>query len=386
MRKHNVYAIVLSVFVFSSQVLFSQSGNSKLDDLVKNLGENFLTQKGGIGLSIGIYRNRESYFYNFGITQKGTTQKPSKNTIYEIGSITKTFVSFVLVNAVFEHKLSLDDDIRNYLKEEYPNLEYRGHPIKIVHLANTTSLLPDWLPELPAKAINGDSLSKSSKIHAKSVFLKALHSVKLDTIPGTRAKHSNTAAQLLGYILENIYNMPIDSLIERYVTKPNKMNNTLFIHSNQIKNLASGYTPTDKKANYEFMSPYYPYAGSLVSTTDNLVKYLKLFLDKTNKFSFLCLQKTIDIDASKGTIVETRPDTIATPDIYSIALNWFKYQPEISSSQIWTDGGTNGFNSYIVIYPYFNSGVVVLANKSDEKIFRSLPGIAFEISKVINQN
>jgi CubicO group peptidase (beta-lactamase class C family) len=76
---------------------------------------------------------------------------PSQNTVYEIGSITKTFVSFYLANAVLEHKVSLDDDIRKYLKESYPNLEYNGAPIQLVHLANTTSLLPDWLPNCQLK-------------------------------------------------------------------------------------------------------------------------------------------------------------------------------------------------------------------------------------------
>jgi len=51
--------------------------------------------------------------------------------------------------------------------------------------------------------------------------------------------------------------------------------------------------------------------------------------------------------------------------------------------QVWADGGTNGFNSYFVMYPQYNAGVVLLANKSDEQIFRSLAGMASQIASVL---
>lgn len=104
-----------------------------------------------------------------------------------------------------------------------------------------------------------------------------------------------------------------------------------------------------------------------------------------NPVSVLCMKKTADINASTGKIVPMKADGVADPNIYSSALNWFKYQPESNYSQIWADGGTNGFNSYLVIYPHLNSGIILIANKSDEKIFRALPGIASQISKLIEK-
>lgn len=378
--------------VIASQISYGQNNQIKLDTLVKRLGETFMKDKQAVGLSIGIYNNGKNYFYNFGTTQKDKILLPTKNTVYEIGSLTKTFVSFILANAVLENKVNLSDDIRKYLKESYPNLEYNGNPIKIVHLANTTSLLPDWLPELPTemKNMSADSalalkISLYNKL-TKQDFFKALQTVKLDTVPGTKRYHSNAGAQLLAYILEDVYGMPMEKLVKKYITEPYKLNGTTFISSKRNKNLATGYTSSGKEATYEFVMPYFKYAGGLGSTTSDLTGYIKILLNKGNKTAALCLKKTIDIDASTGKVVKMQPENIAASDVYSAALNWFKYQPDDSSSQIWTDGGTNGFNSYLVIYPYSNNGVIVVANKSDEKIFRSLPGIANEISKVIEHN
>lgn len=383
--------VVLFFLLFLPCIFYAQGRSVKFDTTIKKLGEKFITDKQAVGLSIGIYSNGATYFYNFGSTQKDKITTPSEHTVYEIGSITKTLVSFVLANAVLEKKVSLEDDIRKYLKESYPNLEYKGHPIKLVHLANTTSLLPDWLPELSEemKTLPADSalllkIRRYKKLTTKD-FFTALHTVKPDTIPGTKRYHSNAGAQLLAYILEGVYQMSMEKLLEKYITTPYQLNSTYFITSKNQGKIATGYTASGKKAVYESVMPYFKYSGGLGSTAYDMVNYIKLLLDTTNRAVLLSLKKTVDVDASSGKITNMRPDNIAAPEVYSAALNWFKYQPSASSSQIWADGGTNGFNSYLVIYPHLKSGVIVMANKSDEKIFRALPGIAYEISKLLDQ-
>ena len=332
--------IVAFCSIIHPLILFGQVKQLTLDSTIKKMGDRFITDKQAVGLSIGVYTDNSTYFYNFGSIQKDNIILPSQNTVYEIGSITKTFVSFVLANAVLEHKVRLDDDIRKYLKESYPNLEYNGAPIQLVHLANTTSLLPDWLPELPTemKNLSADSalilkINYYNKLTSKD-FFKALHTVKLDTIPGTKRYHSNAGAQLLAYILEGVYKMPMEKLIKKYITTQYKMNATSFMKSNEMEKTATGYTASGKKAVYESVMPYFKYAGGLSSTTQDLVNYIKLYLDTVNPAASFCLKKTVDIDASSGKVVKMRPDNTATPDVYSAALSWFKYQPSASGLQI----------------------------------------------------
>ena len=177
----------------------------------------------------------------------------------------------------------------------------------------------------------------------------------------------------------------MDKLIKRYITGPQKMENTSFITSSKMKGVAIGYAANGNKAIYEYSLPYFKYAGGLGSSTSDMVKYIQLMLNNKRIASALCLKKTADINASTGKIVPMQSDGVADPNIYSSALNWFKYQPEANYSQIWADGGTNGFNSYLVIYPHLNSGIILVANKSDEKIFRALPGIASQISEMLDK-
>lgn len=389
--KKNIRLLVGSIILLLPYYSYSQLNPDSLEIFASKLGETFMKEKQAIGLSIGIYNNGNTYFYNFGTMKSGKSQVPTRRSVYEIGSITKTFVSYVLAQAVLDKKVSLEDDIRKYLKESYPNLEYNGHPIRLVHLANTTSLLPDWLPELPSEIKN---LSPDSALTAKvrayknlsdKDFFAALHTVKLDTVPGTRRYHSNAAAQLLAYILEDVYQMPVDKLVKKFITGPAKMQQTSFIHSSRYSRLATGYSASGKESWYEFSMPYFKNAGGMASSTQDLVSYIGLLLDKDNPAAALCMKKTVDVNASSGKVVALRPDGVASPDIYSASLNWLKYQPDANASQVWADGGTNGFNSYLVMYPHLNSGVILLANKSDEKIFRALPGMAYQLSKFLEK-
>jgi CubicO group peptidase (beta-lactamase class C family) len=87
--------------------------------------------------------------YNFGTTAEGQSLPPNDSTIYEIGSITKTFTTILLAHAVSEGKAAWNDDIRRYLNGDYPNLAFRGKPITLFQLANLTSSLPNSLGDPP---------------------------------------------------------------------------------------------------------------------------------------------------------------------------------------------------------------------------------------------
>ncbi len=371
-------------------VVLAQDAPARLDSTVEQLGRDFVRDQHAVGLSIGVYANGGRQFYNFGTIVKGETRSPTARTVYEIGSITKTFVSLVLAHAVLEGRVKLDDDVRQYLKGRYPNLECGGEPVTLVDLANTTSSLPDWLPDLPRAT---QDLPPDSALRVKidyyrnlsrSDFLQALHTVRLDTVPGTRQQHSNAGAQLLAYVLEDVYAEPMDELIRRYVTHPAGMARTFFIGPDDISSVARGYTASGSDADYEFIMPYFRYAGGLGSTAEDLVKYIGILLDGSNAAARLSLRKTVDVGASSGRIVPLSANGMPSPSIYSVALNWLEYQPSASDFQIWSDGGTNGFNSYLVVYPQLNAGVVLLANMSSERIFKGLPTLADKIARVLS--
>lgn len=205
---------------------------TRIDSIVADSSVEFMEKNSGMGLSIGLLISGVAYTYNYGTIEKDSTVLPTENTIYELASITKTFTATLLAKAVIEGKVNLKDDIRKYLEQRYPNLDYKGVPIRLQHLTSLTSGLPNWLPETPEVFENAapDSipaiLSKIHSTYRRHDFFNDLRQIRLAEIPGTTAAHSNVAAQLQGYILEKVYGQPFSILLEKYFTDPLKMENT----------------------------------------------------------------------------------------------------------------------------------------------------------------
>ena len=116
------------------------------DAPLRDLARRWLTNNDGVGLSVGIYDNGQRRFLNLGATQLDGNRPPIKDTVYEIGSISKTFTAQLLARAVVEGRASLNDEVDRYLGAPYPNLGADGEKIRLVHLANLTSLTSSVLP------------------------------------------------------------------------------------------------------------------------------------------------------------------------------------------------------------------------------------------------
>lgn len=367
------YLIILIFCFISTSGLYGQIKKDNLDTLVNGIGKNFTKNPQAVGLSIGIYNNGQSYFYNYGSTERNEIKLPTQNTVYEIGSVTKTFVSLVLCNAVIERKVRMDDDIRKYLDGAYPNLEYEGKPITLQDLANTTSRLPNWLPAFTKQIIeaspdsNAYLIEKVYSSYSKKDFFEALHKVVLDTLPGTKSEHSNGAALLLTYILEKVYGAFIENLVNKYVLNPAKMSNTSFLASrSNSKLLAKGYNDAGKQMPY-FATSLLKGVGGLNSTTSDLVNFIRFQLDPTKAAIKLSHQPSFDAGSRK------------------IGTNWFIYKFDNGNHQLWSDGGTYGFASYIILYPEINSGIVVLSNESDASSSDRISDVADGIFQFINK-
>ncbi|SDH21463.1 Beta-lactamase [Mucilaginibacter gossypii] len=66
--------------------------------------------------------------------------------------MTKSFTGILLAQAVIDKKIALDDDIRKYLKGDYPNLVHQATPIRIRDLTNHTSRITRIFPNLRERA------------------------------------------------------------------------------------------------------------------------------------------------------------------------------------------------------------------------------------------
>ncbi|MBV8252340.1 MAG: beta-lactamase family protein [Chitinophaga sp.] len=340
---------------------------TNLDSLVDASVAAFMNNSARVGLSIGIIKNGKSYVYNYGSTQREKSELPTSNTVYELASITKTFGATLLAKAVLDKKIDLKDDIRHYLKEDYPNLNYNGTPITLLHLANLSSGLPNWMPD---KDIFGKAepdaiphiLDSVHQKYSRQDFYHDLHDVKLKVSPGTVARHCNTAAQLLGYIMEGVYNDTYDHLLKKHFTDSLKMKNTFLIKSGkQPALMAKGYDGKGRLMpviNWEDLQV----AASIASSTADMLKYMAFQLNETTPIVKLSHQPTI------GKMEDG-----------AIALNWKVRNTGRGNRSISHTGGSLGFSSYMVFYPDLNTGIVLLSNEADQDTQNELIALSDKI-------
>lgn len=343
--------ILLIPGVLASILGYTQNINdAPLDSLLQEEAGNFLSNPVHVGLTIGILYKGKTRTYHTGTTEKAEQQLPDDNTLYEIGSITKTITGALLAQAVVDKKVNLDDDVRKYLRGDYPGLEYHGNPVRLVHLLNHSSGLPFMLPDHPELFEHPDYdtlpfiLSSLEKNYSREQFFSDLKEVKIDTIPGIKLRYSNAAAQLLGYILEDIYGKSYEELVRQYVCKPAGMKHTTLTVADK-KNLAKGYNARGMLMPHAHSGA----AGGIYSTIGDMLRYAQFQLDESNPVVSLGHQPTW------GNI-----------QYYAMGLNWQMMDKTDSPRKIFQSGGTAGFSSFMILYPELDTAVILLTNESDQ--------------------
>lgn len=99
------------------------------------------------GMSVAVIRDGRMRFYNAGVSVRDGDIPVTEFSVYEIGSISKTFTGLLLAHAFIEGRASQSDDVRQYLPPGYDNLQRDDRPIRLIDLVDTTSALPDNLPD-----------------------------------------------------------------------------------------------------------------------------------------------------------------------------------------------------------------------------------------------
>jgi CubicO group peptidase (beta-lactamase class C family) len=151
------------------------------------------------------------YEKGFGV-EDITTKKPiSNNTLFNVGSISKTFVAFGILQLAKENKLSIDDDIYKY----FPDFKDSSiaKKIKIHHLLTHSSGLPD------IRNVQEDSVFYlTAKDEENWAPIKKADSVEFQ--PGERFNYSNPAFNGLALIIEKVTGMKWQEYIRKKIMEP----------------------------------------------------------------------------------------------------------------------------------------------------------------------
>ena len=182
------------------------------------------------GLVAVVSRGRIIHLKTYGMANVELSVPVTDSTVFEIGSISKQFVSAAAMILVQENKLGLDDTIHKYL----PDLPSEWLGVTVRQLLTHTSGIPDY-EEIRTYDVYRFRLTPEEVI-------RIAHSRPMDFAPGTGWYYSNTGYFLLSMIVERIEGRPLGQVLKARIFGPLGMTQTRMADPEAIiRHRASGY-------------------------------------------------------------------------------------------------------------------------------------------------
>ena len=254
------------------------------------------------------------------------------NTIFEIGSITKSFTGILFARLILDKRLSSDDPVEKFV----PGLAgtFAGQ-IRLSELATHTS----GLARIP------DDLPETSDPYADYSWNELLQYLKTAKAPGGLkpypADYSNTGFALLGKVLELAANESFDGLLSDDILAPLQMTDTFMVAPpNASSRFIDGHTTPQVTASHWSWLVFGP-TGAVRSTVVDMVKYIKANLE----LNISPLGQAMKLSQEKGWGWDSQILKLPFP---------------------YKNGGTGGFASAMFIDRNRGAAAIVLTNISYE--------------------
>lgn len=298
-----------------------------------------------VGVAVSVRRGDEVIFESgLGLADLENQVAATPETIFQVGSITKSFTAILIAQLAVEGRVDLDAPISTYLPE------YRGParnaPVRT--LMNHTSGLVNY-----TNAPNFPHATRRAFTHAE--ILAFFENEPLMFEPGTAFSYSNSGTYLLGLIVEAVTGQDYSTVVHDRIFAPLGLEHTYYGTWQQIiPHRAHGYVRTEGGfVNAPELDDQIPFsAGAL----DSNVRDIQRYLDQVHRQNALGDQVR-DILYTQTTLGDGSTLDYALGAV--LIRNWEGHR------KIAHAGDIDGFSAYMSYYPDDDISIVVLANTRD---------------------
>jgi len=254
------------------------------------------------GFAMGLAKDGQLFYENdFGYRNIEKEFPLSSDTVFGIGSVTKSFTCVAILQLQEAGKLSVHDAVVQYLPEFKTNNEEYTKQMTIHHFmthsagipplaaligAMRTSMLLD--PTFEEEGKPAMDLSKIPSIETYEELMKDIANADFTLLgaPGTEFSYSNDCYALLGTIIERVSGISYEQYMKEYILGPAGMHQSVF-HYEELKgheDVATIYNSRKKEeetivfeSNNPWDAPAMRAAGFLKSTINDMIKYSEIF-------------------------------------------------------------------------------------------------------------
>lgn len=364
-KKFGTHGLLLSLPVLFGSAAVADTDLSAIDSVVQKTAQSTMRQYNIPGLAIAVTVNGQQRFYNYGVASKQTQQKVTRNTLFELGSVSKTLTATLATYAQANGLLSLTDTPGKYLPA-----------LKDSALDKTT------LINLGTHTAGGFPLQLPDEVHTAAQLIDYFKHWRPTYAPGTGRSYANPSIGLLGMVVANSMKMPFAQAMEQQLFPGLGMPGSYInVPKSKLSLYAQGYDKNDApvRLNPGVLADE---AYGVKSSAKDLLRFVEVNLNLTATEAKL-RQATLDTHIGYYTVGAMTQDLIWEQYSYPTALNTLiegnsnamlsqnnavaEIKPPLPpqpSVLINKTGSTNGFGTYVVFVPEKKFGIVLLANKN----------------------
>ncbi|MBT8219523.1 MAG: beta-lactamase family protein [Bacteroidia bacterium] len=329
------------IVLFFVSGLIAQINSEQVEQLDKIVAKNVSGLEPG--LAIGIIADGEVIYKRFaGYSNLEHKVEVSDSSVFNIASVSKQFTALCILKLQIEGKLSLEDDIREYMPDMLPDIV---EPIRIRHLINHTSGIRDYVELM---SIQQDAWWRRVGLDNEDVIGLLKQQKELNFKPGSEYLYSNSNYTLLTEIIEVVSGTDFHSFSESLFNELG-MNDTRF-HKNYmgvIPNKARPYTDWGDGIwkEYPMLTNLYG-DGFLYTTLEDQLQFEIAIQNATDQKNTLLIQSQVPIPQSEI-------------DSYGFGL---ELEDRLNYKAVHHSGSTGSYHAQTVRFPEEKLSIVVMSN------------------------
>jgi beta-lactamase class C len=317
------------------------------------------------GMAVGITIADNTRVFNYGLASREPRKPVTDDTLFELGSVSKTFTATLASWAEINNQLSLSEKVGKYL----PSLQ--NSQFGSVSLLNLGTHTPGGLP-----------LQVPDGIRSEDQLLQYFKGWRPAYAPGTYRTYNNPGIGTLGVITAESMGQDFTVLMEQRLLPALGMTSTFInVPASRMANYAQGYTKEDKAVRMS-AGVLSSEAYGIKSTAADMIRYVQANMNlvkvdgklqraiaNTHKGYFKAGVMTQDLiweqysyPVELKTLLEgNSPEMIFDPSPVTEIR-----PPQTPQGNVWINktGSTNGFGAYVAFVPAEHLGIVILANTS----------------------
>lgn len=361
------FAATIACVAFATTAVSRGDGESQgsIQRVVDGVIQPLMAKDAIPGMAVGITVAGKVYIFDYGMAETKSHRPVTRDTLFEIGSISKTFTATLASWAQVDDRLSFSDKTAKYL----PALQ--GTAFGNVSLLNLGTHTPGGMPlQVPDDVTNDDELTQ---------YLRQWRPAHA---PGTYRTYSNPSIGMLGAITAKAMGQDFRTLMEQRLFPALDLRNTfLDIPAAKMADYAEGYT-TDGTPIRMTPGVLWQEAYGVKSTASDMVRFLQANMGELTlndalqravtqthtgyfqagpmtqdliweQYPYPVMLKALLEGNSTAMLLDATPVTKLDPP-----------QEPLQSAWIDKTGSTNGFGAYVAFIPRKQLGIVMLANKN----------------------